>query len=215
MKKQFNYIILFSILLSSLFSISSLRSLVLPGWGEKNEFNILAKDTKLENIQYIKNRSNTTMLAEGIFWIGFLISNELSDSYENDFKVYAQTNAGVDWSSIPNSQFSKYAANVGNEMNFNDYNELRSQVGLSTYPEGIGYEWDWNDNNSNRLRYDKLRNKSGQLSKLNNYIAASLLINRLVSAFYVLNIKKKHGRMFSFDVEDNNYNYKFNFNYHF
>ena len=213
MKNKFIYLIFTSILLSFAFATSSLRSLVLPGWGELNEFNILSNDKKLDNIEYIKDRSRAIMITEGIIWISLMISNELSSSYENDFKLLGQSNAGVDWSSINNDEFAKYAANVGNFDSFLDYNDERRLNTLSTYNEGEGYEWDWNSS-SNRLRYDKLRNRSEKLGKFSDYMVASLLINRIVSAFDVLSIKKNHGRMISFDVESND-KLKLNFNYHF
>ena len=215
MRKRFNYFILFAILLSTLFSTSSIRSLAFPGWGEMNEFKILSKESDLESIKYIEKRSNAMMLTEGSLWISFLITNELSSSYENDYKTYARNNAGVNWTDIPESQISKYAANVGNEMSFIEYNDIRSQVGLSTYPENQGYEWDWGNDSSKRLKYDKIRNKSEQFSKFNNYIVASFLINRIISAFDVLSIKKNHGRMVSFDINKENNSYNYSLNFHF
>ena len=213
MKNKFIYIIFTCILLSFAFSTSSLRSLIFPGWGELNEFNILSKDKKLDNIEYIKDRSKAIMITEGIIWISLMVSNELSSSYKNDFKLLGQNNAGVDWSSINNGEFAKYAANVGNFDSFEAYNDERIVNYLSTYDEGEGYEWEWNSN-SNRLRYDKLRNRSEKLEKLSDYMVASLLINRIVSAFDVLSIKKNHGRMISVDIDYND-NLKLNFNYHF
>ncbi len=197
---------------------STLRSLMFPGWGELNEFNILSKNKNIESIEYIKDRSENLMIAESVIWISLFVSKELGSSYKSDFMSLAQNNAGVDWSGIPSNEFSKYAANVGNFDSMNNgpdsYNSIRAVNNLSQYDEGIGYEWDWNGNNSNRLRYDKLRNRNGKLEKLSEYMVASLLINRIVSAFDVLSIKRNHGRMVSFDVEEND-NLKLNFNYHF
>tara|TARA_B100000965_G_scaffold241843_1_gene202911 strand:- start:12 stop:668 length:657 start_codon:yes stop_codon:yes gene_type:complete len=218
MKNKIIHIIFFSIFLSSLMATSTLRSLMFPGWGELNEFNILSEDNNIESIEYIKDRSKNLMIAESVIWISLFVSEELGSSYKNDFMLLAENNAGVDWSSIPSNEFEKYAANVGNFGSMNNgpdsYNSVRAVNNLSLYDEGIGYEWDWNDNNSNRLRYDKLRNRNGKLEKLSEYMVASLLINRIVSAFDVLSIKRNHGRMISFDVEQSD-NIKLNFNYHF
>ena len=214
MKNKILYIIIHCTLVSFLFSSSTIRSLAFPGWGEMNEFNILSEKKNFENIEYIKDRSKAIMITEGVIWISLIISNELSSSYENDFKLLGQNNADIDWSSINNGEFSKYAANVGNFDSFETYNHERRVNHLSTYDEGDGYEWDWNDNNSNRLRYDKLRNRSEQLGKLSDYMVASLLLNRVISAFDVLSIKRNHGRMYSIDVEKDD-NLKLNFNYHF
>ena len=214
MKNKILYVIVSCLLLSLVFSSSTIRSLAFPGWGEMNEFNILSEKNKLENIEYIKDRSKAIMLTEGVIWISLIISQELSSSYENDFKLLGQNNAGIDWSNINSEEFSKYAANVGNFDSFETYNHERRVNHLSTYDEGEGYEWNWNDNNSNRLRYDKLRNRSEKLEKLSDYMVASLLLNRIISTFDVLSIKRNHDRMFSIDVEKKD-NLKLNFNYHF
>ena len=56
MKIMLKYIILLTILVSNIFSSSSLRSLIFPGWGERNEFNILSENTEIKDIQYIEKR---------------------------------------------------------------------------------------------------------------------------------------------------------------
>ena len=212
MKNKILYTIVFCILLSSLFSSSTIRSLTFPGWGEMHEFNILTKKNNSENIQYIKDRSKAIMLTEGVIWISLIISKELSSSYENDFKLLGQNNADIDWSSINNDEVLKYAANVGNFDSFESYNHERRVNHLSTYDEGEGYEWDWQNDNIKRLKYDQIRNKSEKYDKIKTYMLASLLINRFVSTFDVLSIKKNHGRLVSFDVDNN---LKLNFNYTF
>ena len=171
MKNKVIHIIFLFIVSSSLFSSSSLKSLVFPGWGELNEFNILSQDKKLDNIEYIQDRSKAIMITEGAIWISFIISKELSSSYENDFRLFGQNNADIDWSNINNGEFAKYAANVGNFDSFESYNDERRVNHLSTYAEGEGYEWDWNSNSSNRLRYDKLRNRSEKLDKFSDHFS--------------------------------------------
>ena len=200
-------------MLSSIFASSSLRSMMFPGWGELYEFNILSKDGELENIEYIKKRSNTLMMLESALWISFLTSNELSGSYKNDYKLYGTNNAGVNWS----GKTDLYAANVGNFMSFVEYNNYKFQTGQynDVYSENEGYEWDWQGNNSKRLKYDRTRNKSETYDKIKTYMVASLFINRIISTFDVLSIKRNHGRLVTFDVENNSNDLKFNLNYNF
>ena len=213
MKKNLKYIYIILILSSSIFPSSSIKSLVFPGWGEMNEFKILSNIEQIEDIKYIKDRSNNIMFLESAIWIGLFTSNQLNDSYRSDYRVYGANNANVDWS----NKTDLYAANVGNFNNFTEYNEYKLLTGQYSdlYDENEGYEWDWQDDNSKRLKYDKIRNKSEKSDKIKTYMLASLFINRVVSTFDVLSIKRNHGRLISFDVDNNSNNFKLNFNYTF
>ena len=213
MKKNLKYIYIILILSSSIFPSSSIKSLVFPGWGEINEFKILSNTEQIEDIKYIKERSNNIMFLESAIWIGLFTSNQLNDSYRNDYRVYGVNNANVDWS----NKTDLYAANVGNFNNFTEYNEYKLLTGQYSdlYDENEGYEWDWQDDNAKRLKYDKIRNKSEKSDKIKTYMLASLFINRVISTFDVLSIKRNHGRLISFDVDNNSNNFKLNFNYTF
>ena len=213
MKKNLKYIYLILILSSNIFPSSSIKSLIFPGWGEMNEFNILSNTEQIENIKYIKDRSNNIMFLESAIWIGLFTSNQLNDSYQNDYRVYGANNASVDWS----NKTDLYAANVGNFNNFTEYNSYKLLTGQYSdlYNENEGYEWDWQNDNDKRLKYDKIRNKSEKADKIKKYMFASLFINRIISTFDVLSIKRNHGRIMSFDVDNNFNNYKLNFNYTF
>ena len=200
-------------MLSNIFASSSLRSMMFPGWGELNEFNILSNDLDIKDIEYIKKRSNTLMMLESALWISFLTSSELSGSYKNDYKLYGTNNAGVNWS----GKTDLYAANVGNFISFIEYNSYKFQTGQynDVYPENEGYEWDWQGDNSKKLKYDRTRNKSETADKIKTYMVASLFINRIISTFDVLSIKRNHGRLVTFDVGNNSNDLKFNLNYNF
>ena len=97
MKKLFNNILIL-FMISSLGASSIFRSVVMPGWGELNEYKILLKDGNQSNISYIKDRSNTLMIAEGVIWLGFFFSNNFSNSYRDDYENYGTLYVGVDWS---------------------------------------------------------------------------------------------------------------------
>ena len=77
------------------------------------------------------------------------------------------------------------------------------------------YNWDWQNNNDNRLKYDRTRNRSEKYDKLKTYLTAGLIINRVISSFDVLSIMKDHNRIISFDIEEDSSNLKLNLNYHF
>ena len=211
MKKTYKIIFLF-IYLTFGFSSSMLKSVVFPGWGELNEYNVLSKDNNLENVKYIKDRARYIMLQESSLWIGFYAFQNLAVSYKNDYRLLGESNAGVSW----DGKNDLFAANVGNFNNLEEYNAYKLLTGQydDAYLED-GYDWDWQDNNDNRLKYDRTRNKSEKYDKIKTYLTAGLIINRVISTFDVLSIMKEHGRIISFDIEQDYSNLKLNLNYHF
>ena len=211
MKKTYKIIFLF-IYLTFGFSSSMLKSVVFPGWGELNEYNILSKDNNLESVKYIKDRARYIMLQESSLWIGFYAFQNLATSYKNDYRILGESNAGVSW----DGKNDLFAANVGNFNNLEEYNAYKLLTGQydDAYLED-GYDWDWQDNNDNRLKYDRTRNKSEKYDKIKTYLTAGLIINRVISTFDVLSIMKEHGRIISFDIEEDYSNLKLNLNYHF
>ena len=189
-----------------------LKSLVLPGWGEFSEHSALYKENDIENIAYIKERARYIIFQETALWIGFNIFKDLNKSYENDYQLLGTTNAGVNWTGKNNL----YAANVGNFNNLEEYNAYKLLTGQydDVYLEQ-GFHWNWQNNNDNRLKYDRTRNKSEKYDKFKTYLAAGLIINRVISSFDVLSIMKEHNRIISFDFEEDSTNLKLNLNYHF
>ena len=211
MKKTYKIIFLF-IYLTFGFSSSMFKSVIFPGWGELNEYNILSEDNNPENIEYIKDRARYIMLQESSLWVGFYAFQNLATSYKNDYRLLGEANAGVNW----DGKNDLFAANVGNFNNLEEYNAYKLLTGQydDTYLED-GYDWDWQDNNDNRLKYDRTRNKSEKYDKIKTYLTAGLIINRVISSFDVLSIMKEHNRIISFDIEDDVSNLKLNLNYHF
>ena len=211
MKKTFKIIILFIYLTFGL-SSSIIKSTILPGWGELNEYSILSEDNNLENIEYIKDRAKYIIIQESSLWIGFYAFQDLAKSYKNDYRLLGETNAGVNWS----GKNELFAANVGNFNNLEEYNAYKLLTGQysDAYLED-GYDWDWQNNNDNRLKYDRTRNRSEKYDKLKTYLTAGLIINRVISSFDVLSIMKEHNRIISFDIEEDSSNLKLNLNYHF
>ena len=158
-------------------------------------------------------KSNLISLSDRFaLWIGFYAFQDLAKSYKNDYRLLGETNAGVNWS----GKNELFAANVGNFNNLEEYNAYKLLTGQysDAYLED-GYDWDWQNNNDNRLKYDRTRNRSEKYDKLKTYLTAGLIINRVISSFDVLSIMKDHNRIISFDIEEDSSNLKLNLNYHF
>ena len=181
MKKQIKYIIISILIISNISASSVVKSLFMPGWGERNEFKILSKDKGFDDISYIKKRSNAIMLTETAIWLGLFLSNDFSKSYRDNYQSYGSLYAEVDWS----GKSDLFAAHVGNYDSSELYNERICQIYLSSCNEymysGPGETWDWQGNYSLRSRYDNMRTKSEQLDKLSILMIGALVINRIVS----------------------------------
>ena len=211
MMKLYRYY-LFLIFFSLIFSSSMIKSIVFPGWGEISEYKDLSIDNNIESISYIKERSKYIMFQESALWIGLYIFNDLNKTYKNDYQILGTINAGVSWA----GKNDLYAANVGNFNNMQEYNDYKFLTGqYDDVYQNQDYNWDWQNNNNNRLNYDITRNKSEKYDKYKSYVVAGLIINRVISSFDVLSIMKKHGRIISFDYEEDLTNFKLNLNYHF
>ena len=194
---------------------SVIKSLFVPGWGEMNEYNILAKKNDINSLEYIKNRSNNLLISEGIIWLGLLFSNDFSKSYKNDYENYGALYAGVNWS----SQSDLFAAHVGNYNSTSEYNDLIRMLSGSSEDaydiENPNNLWDWKNDFSLRKQYDSIRNKSEQLDELKTLMIAALAINRIASVFDVMAISRKHGGSFSFDTYEKAEEAGFKLNYNF
>ena len=217
MKKIYNHILIILLVNSFLSGSSLVRSMLMPGWGETKEFEILQEDRnfiQIEDIKYIKKRSDALMLTEGVLWLSFFLINDFVKSYKSDYENYGSLYADVNW----NGKTDLFAAHVGNYNSTEEYNDLvRQFFSPEDVYEGDEYQWNWKNNKSLRLKYDDMRNKSGQYDEAKKIMIACLAINRIVSVFDVIIIKNKHNKSFTFDYyeESNNKEMGLKINYHF
>ena len=188
-------------------SFSIFKSIIFPGWGELEEYNKHKKD-------YILKRSRVMNFIEGALIYSFFSSSSLSESYEEDYKSYGTINAEVDWSGKSNA----FAIQVGKFQDTDAYNNYVNAIGNSESQYSIdpanGYWWKWNDN-SKRVRYSNLRKDSDKMKDIKTLMLAGLLINRFVSFFDVIAIKKKEESSFSFDIKNNKNNANVSLNFSF
>ena len=189
----------------------------MPGWGEAKEFEIIQKNKNfhhIEDIKYIKKRSNALMLTEGALWLSFFLTNDFFKSYKNDYENYGSLYADVNW----NGKTDLFAAHVGNYNSKEEYNDfVRQFFSPDDVYEGNEYQWDWKNNKALRLKYDDMRNKSGQYDEAKKLMIACLAINRIVSVFDIIIIRNKHNKSFTFDYyeESDNEEMGLKINYHF
>ena len=68
---------------------------------------------------------------------------------------------------------------------FNDQQLLNFGPTAFTYV-GEGYNWDWQDDDISRNRYDTWRNKSELYNEAKGFLIAGMLLNRIISIINVL-----------------------------
>lgn len=188
-------------------SFSMMKSMILPGWGELDEY-------KTHQEEYIFQRSRLFFYIEGAIVLSYLMSNNLSQSYEDDYRTFGTINADVDWIGKNNA----FAINVGRFNDTNAYNtHCNSPLGnceTQYDANNSSYWWQWDDVNK-RYKYSDLRNDSEELKDLATLMIAGMLINRLASVFDVISIKKKEEDSFSFNIKKDIKNTNLIFSYNF
>ena len=200
MKKISKNIIIVIIIVMScqLFGQNSWRSFILPGWGEK----------KLNLDQQSKN----FMVAEGAIWLSFFTFSEFSDSYRNDYRNHGTIHADVDWENKNN----RYAADVGNYNSLADYIQYQNWIGNfdNLYDDCSDCNWDWNNNNQERLKYDSWRNKSANYKEFQEFAIAALVLNRLISVFNIIKVERNNS-ITSDIIKEDEHSILLKINYHF
>ena len=188
-------------------SFSMMKSMILPGWGEFDEYKKHKKD-------YILQRSRFFNYIEVGLVLSYLVSNKLSNTYESDYRTFATVEADVDWTNKNNA----FAINVGKFDDTEAYNIYCNSPGIPCDGQydlnDSSFHWSW-DNNDDLLKYSFIREDSKEMEDLATLMLAGLLINRLASFFDVIAIKKKEENLFSFNIEKDNTNTSLFFSYNF
>ncbi len=153
------------------------KSVIIPGWGELASGN--------------QNRAKQFFIQEAGIWLTFLGMKSASNWFESDFRAFASLHAGVDMS----NKSLQYATDIGD---YNTYDEfvavkLRNRQINDIWPEGLGYEWEW-DSESNRRKFDKIRINRGLADKYATFAIGGMVAHRLISMIDVLYLESKKRR---------------------
>ncbi len=150
-----------------------LKSLLLPGWGEK----------QLGHTGWTRS----FLLTEIGLWLGYVGIVQYSQVLERDYQAYAALHAGVD----PNGKDAQYWIDIGNANNIYEFNERRRvQRNLAaTYPETSAYYWQW-DSESSRFYYGDLRTRQYRWERATIFVISGMVLNRLLSAINVIRLQK-------------------------
>ena len=186
MKKNRLIFILYFILIFSTqaYGSQAWKSMILPGWGE--------------NSLGYKEKGRLFLLSEYIMWSTFIFADGQYDSYRSDYRSYAEHYANVNW----NGKNNLFAARVGNYRSLYLYNLHTLQDFIpANYTDSNGaddtdpsheYYWNWENGDEQRFKYDRWRNKSENYDKAKGFIAAGIIINRIISVLDVLILERKN-----------------------
>ena len=161
------------LLLLIAFSFSSkFHSIVLPGLGEyKSNY---------------KQRSLTFFITESCLWLGLYYSSSASQWYEDDYIAFAQSHASTSLSPRTN----QYYINLSNYDNIYEYNTaMQQQRNPGAVYNVDEYFWDWNSL-TNQRKFSSYRYDAGLYNKYTKFIAAGLILNRIVSFINMLYLER-------------------------
>ncbi len=155
-----------------------IKSAILPGWGE----------LELGN----NKRANQFFIQETGILLSFIVLKTASQWYEADFRAFASLHAGVDMS----TKTLAYATDIGDYNSYNEFVEakIRNRQINEIWPEGHGYEWNW-DSGSNRRKFDKMRIMSGVTDKYATFAIGGMIAHRIISMIDVLYLQGKKNRL--------------------
>lgn len=144
-----------------------LQSLVLPGWGQ--------------HYAESKTMMKVFVASEVILWGSFLWFNARSNWFEDDFRTFAATHAGVQ----PEGKSGDYFVDIGNYDSIFEYNQaqLRDRDVDALYPETEAFFWQW-DSAENRQDFENLRERRDSAQNRSEFTLAVLFLNHLVSAIH-------------------------------
>lgn len=153
---------------------SMLKSLVVPGWGERD----LGE----------KNRGNKFLMAEATLWVGISLLNVISNRANDEMVAKAVQQAQID----PQGKPRGYYDDIGNYSNLASYNDqmLRDRNVYLLYPEGEGYEWNWSSE-AQRQAFKDIKFRRNLYSQFAIYSLGAVTINHLVSVIDVVWLQQK------------------------
>jgi hypothetical protein len=150
----------------------SLRSLLIPGWGQ------LSSGNKLKGYVFLG--------VEAALITAIFTNRAYSRWMEDDYKAFAVQHAGI---SQGNGHL--WYVDMGNWMNNADYNEqrLRDRQFEAVY-NSPGEEWQW-DSDDNRKDFKSMRIASDRAEQNALLLTGAVILNHLLSAVDATRLKDK------------------------
>ena len=146
-----------------------LRSLVLPGWGQRT----LGAD----------DWARRFLVVEAGLWLSMATANKWAAVNRDDYRSYAAQYAGVSNRSRPDIYYFR----LGAWDNIGEYNQeqLRRRNIAAVYITGSDADWDW-EGPTHRERYRELRHSSLRWDQTATIALSGLVVNRVLAAINIL-----------------------------
>ena len=172
--KKITYLIIFILLFEGAYAEGKnalLKSLILPGWGEK--------------AMGEESRSKILMYTDIAIIFTHLMGKSFENWYIDEYSGYAELYANADM----NTKDYAFVLNMSSYNSMDEYNQdMSNQRNWNSIYDDSNYNWNW-DSTDNRYKFNDMREKSVIAKKFAEFAIAGLIINRFVSFVDVLYLK--------------------------
>ncbi|MDZ7288686.1 MAG: hypothetical protein ONB44_03490 [candidate division KSB1 bacterium] len=143
-----------------------IRSLVIPGWGQRRAG--------------AKTAARNFFVAEVILWSGFTAFEVYGNWVKSDYKLFASTHAGA----AVAGKDDQFFVDMGNFISVDEFNQnrLRRRDVEGLY-DPVKYFWRW-DSDANRQRFFNMRKRSDKYFSRAELIVAGVIANHLISGIH-------------------------------
>lgn len=129
-------------------------------------------------------------IADGLLWGTLAGFNIYGNWQENNYKVFAQTNAGLN----PDGKTSEYFANVGLYLSIEEYNRLQElNRNFGNVYDPNKYYWNWKSHDF-RKEYREMWSSSENAFNNVRFVAGALILNRLISAINAVRLVSSYNK---------------------
>ena len=170
-------IVMLFLLLSVLSANNILKSMFVPGLGEKS----LGEDS----------RAKIFMCSEMAILGTYFLGKSFNKYYIDNYSGFAELHAGAD---MENKSYS-FVVNMSNYNSMIEFNEDMMRHHNEddfddVYDVESNYYWEW-DSTDNRYKFNDMRESSIIAQKFAEFSIAGLVINRIISIIDVVYLEKK------------------------
>jgi|TARA_B110000263_G_scaffold46657_1_gene38752 hypothetical protein len=150
-----------------------IKSLIVPGWGQKT----LGKPKRARFFNYLESGILLTIIGSSTF----------ANIKRKNYIAFASKHAAISSS----GKNHKYWVDIGNYNSIENYNNehLRNREMDDLYPDDKKWSWDW-DLELNRKKFEDKRIRSDQLELFATFGVGALIVNHLVSSIDALYLKR-------------------------
>ena len=143
-----------------------MRSLALPGWGQRYAGS--------------KTAARNFFVAEAFLWCTFAAFQIYGHWIEDDYKLFAATHANADIS----GKEDQFFVDMGNFINVDEFNQSRlRRRDVEGLYDPATHSWRW-DTDANREKFENLRIRSDKAFSNATFVVAGVIANHLISGIH-------------------------------